>query len=73
MKYYRIPAALDQRPVYKRCAGGWTFARHLIGGELYTAKECARYGLRLEALEELEISKRRVYWSFGARFEYMEV
>lgn len=72
MIYYRVPAALDQRPVYKRSGPAWAVARVLIGGELYTAKECARLGINPAALEKMEISKRRVYCFFGAR-QYMEV
>ena len=45
MLYYRIPAGLDGRAVVSAGAYCGKVKRYLIGGELYTAKECARYGI----------------------------
>ena len=49
-----------------------------VRNELYTSKEIEKYSvpdkhglkMRLEWLEPVEISKKRVYRFFGARFEY---
>ena len=57
--------------VYKGYNGGI-----FVGGELYTAREWERVKAqyhrdpaRLAAISEpVEVSKRRVYWMFGARF-----
>ena len=43
--------------------------RYLIGGELYTAKECARYGIGTAGLEPVTISQRRTFTNFGVRME----
>lgn len=49
-----------------------------VRNELYTPKEIAKYSvpdkhglkMRLEWLEPVKVSKKRIYWCFGARFEY---
>ena len=41
----------------------------LVKDELYTEKEVVRYGISLARLEPVDVSKRKVYWLFGARFE----
>lgn len=48
-----------------------------VGGELFTPAEYKRYSapdkygahLRREWVEPVQVSKRRIYWFFGARFE----
>lgn len=48
-----------------------------VRNELYTPAEIRRYSIpdrhnckmRLEWLEPVNVSKRRTYWLFGARFE----
>ena len=60
MKYYEVPACMDQTE-NKRVS-------LLIEHELFTAKECNRYGIDINKLIEREVSKREIYWSFGARF-----
>lgn len=70
MKYYRVPRKLDGRAV---CGpGNYTgpVKRYLVGNELYTEKECSRYGITLDGLEAVEIPKTRIFWFFGARFEF---
>ena len=76
MLYYRVKPENDQKRRYK-------FGRRVglvvdgiyIGGELFTPSEVTReyrthlVGMEREKLfDPVEISKRRVYWSFGARF-----
>ena len=67
--YYRIPAGLDGRAVVPAGAYCGKVKRYLIGGELYTAKECARYGISTAGLEPVTISQRRTFTNFGVRME----
>lgn len=78
MTYYKVPAAYDNiaryrikytdRKMIKTYDGVW------IKNELYTEKELLKMGLpgALEKFEKVEISRKKAYWFFGARFE-MEV
>lgn len=69
MLYYRVPAGLDGRAVVSAGAYCGKVKRYLIGGELYTAKECARYGIRIAGLDPVTISQRRTFTNFGVRLE----
>lgn len=69
MLYYRIPAGLDGRAVVSAGAYCGKVNRYLIGGELYTAKECARYGICTSGLEPVTISQRHTFINFGVRME----
>lgn len=69
MLYYRIPAGLDGRAVVSAGSHCGKVKRYLIGGELYTAKECARYGISTAGLELVTISQRRTFTNFGVRWE----
>lgn len=69
MLYYRIPAGLDGRAVVSAGAYCGKVKRYLIGGELYTAKECARYGINTAGLESVTISQCRTFTIFGVRKE----
>ena len=79
MVYYRVKPQYDNTPKYKRMNNNKYLINDgsiLIGNELYTEKEYNRmiknYVFRIPAgklFERVEISKRRVYWFFGARFE----
>lgn len=69
MLYYRIPAGLDGRAVVSSNSYHYKVKRYLIGGELYTAKECARYGINTAGLEPVTISQRRTFTNFGVRME----
>ena len=65
MKYYKVKKEADQ----KRRKDGSIY----IANELYTEKEAIRQHLNLAFMEPVEISKNKIYWFFGARFESMEV
>ena len=65
MQYYRTPQKFDGRDVYSRKARKWLI---MVGGELHTARELLKYGFNPDAFERVEISRRRTFWSFGARF-----
>ena len=69
MLYYRVPARLDQHYRNPSVHDG----NILIGGELYTAKEMEKYHLCKEEFELINVSSRKIYWSFGARFLEEEV
>ena len=43
----------------------------LIKDELLTAKECEKYGLNTKNMQKVEISLRKTFWCFGARFEVL--
>lgn len=63
MLYYKIPEEYDNK---------YIGSHMLVGSELYTHKELQKLGI-FDAVKKiavpLEISKRRIYWLFGARFE----
>lgn len=69
MLYYRVPKSLDGRAVVSAGCYTGNVKRYLINGELYTAKECARYGIGTSGLEPVTISQRRTFTNFGVRME----
>lgn len=60
MKYYKVKPEAGQKD-----RGDGTI---YIANELYTEKEKERLSLKEEFLELIEVSKRNVYFFFGARF-----
>ena len=60
MKYYKIKKEYDNK---KRSDGSI-----LIANELYTEKEKEKYNIPTLCCEVVEVSKKKVYWFFGARF-----
>jgi hypothetical protein len=68
MKYYKIKQIADQLPLYKK--SGW----FLIANELWTEKEFNKITLsdsnknKFDYVEQIEISKNKTYFFFGARF-----
>lgn len=64
MKFFRVKPEFDQA---RRKDGSI-----LIGNELYTAAEKARFAIPEKALETMEISRNKTFWSFGTRFAIME-
>ena len=75
MLYYRVPACLDQAPLYKKTRDGSRQRNgfFLIGGELLTASEANKINAPLDKLEPIQLKKTAVYSSFGARFIKKEV
>ena len=61
MLYYRVKKEYDQRP--KRNGDIY------IKNELYTTSEVKKNNLIIEYMEAVEVSKKNIYWFFGARFE----
>ena len=76
MTYYRVKPEYDNTRYTRtdKRTGRTTWGGFLIANELYTLRELERMAengcKRLEPykFEPVEISKRRVYWCFGARF-----
>lgn len=70
MKYFRVPVKMDGKRVVKRGPIYSEFTRELIREELYTPREIERFGMSYlkDKLEEVEISRKRIFFSFGARF-----
>lgn len=60
MKYYRVKPEYDNR----RKPDGDIY----IKNELYTPKEVENQKLNIEFMEVVDISKKSIYWFFGARF-----
>ena len=69
MTYYKVPPKFDGRAVIGKGLYSGTPKRFLIENELYTEKECDKYGISLNGLEVVNVSRKRIYWFFGARFE----
>lgn len=61
MLYYKVKPECDQK---KRHDGSI-----LIANELYTPKEKERLEISDKTVNPVQVSKRSVYFSFGARFE----
>jgi hypothetical protein len=74
MIYYKVPRALDQKPLYKKSykpyreLNGW----FLIANELLTETECRKRNAPIKLLERVEIKRNKVYFCFGARYSYKE-
>lgn len=70
MIYYKVKPEYDNRTRYT-----WNNKHQgvpnsiLIAHELYTAKEFQKIANCPEWFEKVEISKKRTYFFFGARFE----
>lgn len=63
MIYYRVKKEYDQKVKnYK------TYDIYIVD-ELYTLSEIAKQKLNMDYFDIINISKNKVYWSFGARFE----
>ena len=69
MKYYRVKPQYDNKTRYI-----WNNKRQgvadsiLIANELYTPKEFEKLANCPACFDAVEISKKRTYFSFGARF-----
>lgn len=70
MKYFKVPSNLDNKPIYKIKNGKKiNSGLFLIGNELLTDNECKKLGVNTDVLIPVEISKKNIYFFFGARFE----
>lgn len=73
MLYYKVKPELAGKPRWREdisrrvvSDGEW------VEGELFTVRELSYFRLSVYAFEygfeKVEISKKKIYWSFGARF-----
>lgn len=60
MKYYKVKSEADN----KRRNDGSIY----VANELYTEREKEKLNLNEAFLEVVEVSKKSIYWFFGARF-----
>ena len=68
MKYYKVKQKYGQTAIWNdRCRQ----IGFLIGGEIYTPAEYAKLNVvgKAHCFEEIEWSRKRTYWCFGARFQ----
>ena len=68
MKYYKVKQEYDntKRVVLKN--GKKVIDGILVGTELYTPAEKKRILNNDDCFELVEVSKKQIYWFFGARF-----
>lgn len=60
MQYFKVKKEYDQ---YSK-----TKLPILIEDELLTKKEIEKYNVPEKAVDPIEVSQKRIYWCFGARF-----
>lgn len=60
MLYYKVKPEFDQK---KRRDGSI-----LIANELYTPREKERFNISNKAVDPVQVSRKTVYFCFGARF-----
>lgn len=63
MIYYRVKPDADNKKFGKTI---------YIGGELFTPAEAKKYNVNMDYVDAVNISKRRICWFFGARFELID-
>lgn len=75
MKYFKVPSVMDGKRVFRQLYDGsfertFTPVRELVRDELYTERELGKLGLGYlkDKLECVEISRKKTFFSFGARF-----
>jgi len=69
MKYYRVKPENADTYIFYHFTNGRQRCIYLIKNELYTEKEKEKYNIPISYLQEVNISMKNIYWSFGARFE----
>lgn len=69
MKYYKVKPEYDNKTRYKYSYHGQGVPDGIIiADELYTPKEFEKLAMCPAWFELVEISKRKIYFFFGARF-----
>ena len=67
MLYYKVPKKLDGHQPYSRKKQRHTTT--LVANELLTNRECDALDVPTGWLEPVEVSRKKIYFFFGARFE----
>jgi hypothetical protein len=75
MTYYRVKAEFDGYSKYEYIGNTYKVKSDsvLVGEELYTPAERKKIANADKFFEQVNISQRKTYWFFGARFEMKEV
>ena len=71
MVYYKVKPQYDNIPRYVYVGHSNLKIRRdsiLIAHELYTPRERERVAMKDEFFDRVEISRKKTYWFFGARF-----
>lgn len=71
MIYYRVKPEFDNRARYVYIGSSNLKIRQdgiLVAHELYTPRERERLAVHDKHFEKVEISRKSIYWCFGARF-----
>ena len=74
MTYYRVKPEYDNRSNYRYVGNSNLKIKRdgiLIANELYTPRERERLSVKDCVFDRVEISRKKVYWFFGARFAEM--
>ena len=66
MKYFKVPQELEGSQIF---TSKGRISVSLVANELLTPKECEQHGINTKKLQEVEISRKKTYFSFGVRFE----
>lgn len=83
MKYYKVIQKYDNTDYWKKRKGKTAlyWGGFIIGGELFTEKELKRFDAvrfrnRMHIMQMVQpvfVSRKAVYWFFGARFDGSEI
>ena len=75
MTYYRVKAECDNRIKYVYVGKSNRVKQDgiLVGNELYTPAERKRIANAYVYFDKVDVSPRKTYWFFGARFAESEV
>lgn len=77
MLYYKVKPEMNGKTRWREDISHKVIADgEFIEGELFTVRELSYYRLSVYAFEhgfeKVNISKKKIYWSFGARFAMAE-
>ena len=70
MKYYKVKKECSQKQIWHK--GRRKPSGYLVGNELYTEKETEKMFINIafkDCFDIVEISSKRTFFLFGARFE----
>lgn len=72
MTYYRVKPQYDNKQRFVYVGHSNLKIRPdgiLVANELYTPSERERLAMKADFFDKVEISKKKVFWLFGARFD----
>ena len=65
MVYYKVPEKLHGKEVLLPNGERYPLEEE----ELLTPRECKKLGLPVKQLDQIEVSRKKIYFFFGKRFE----